>query len=566
MCLGAASDNTDTADEQHVEHRPDLRGKGVMAMARHTKKHAKASMPNRVREVLLSLGALAGLVSIIIFIAGLAFGITPLIFRSGSMSPTIDTGALAFARTVPASEVLVGDIVSVSDSQGTRITHRVESIDQQGNNLAVAQLRGDANPIADPDPYVITEADRVFFSINRLGYVAVWLSGPSGLVLGAIAVGGLLYIAFRRREASDAEEPQRDRQDIRGDSHALKAIVALATVGLTVVGVSQIGGTKAGYTDTATATSIQFGTAATFPTSPSTASCAVNFALVVPVAVTITWPATVGSSYRLIARDSNGSLLGSNDYTATSTTGSMRYGSGGTTVAFPLIVGTYNIEIHGLSGTSVTPSYSGYQFSILVGLLYSCGGPISGTSALSRSAAPALAADAPSTPTTAVTSTTASSTTPTTTLAPAVTTTSTTAPSTTTSTTAPSTTTSSPATTTAPQTTTATTTTTTTTTTVPPTTTTPSEVPVDAPATTTGLSAQKLSTSTGTVVSVSNSSGTEVYRGTVDSDAVLHWLTGTDQLYVITPSGVAVIDTSTGVWAESPTPSELPDEIKALVP
>lgn len=524
-----------------------------MAMARHTKKHAKASMPNRVREVLLSLGALAGLVSIIIFIAGLAFGITPLIFRSGSMSPTIDTGALAFARTVPASEVLVGDIVSVSDSQGTRITHRVESIDQQGNNLAVAQLRGDANPIADPDPYVITEADRVFFSINRLGYVAVWLSGPSGLVLGAIAVGGLLYIAFRRREASDAEEPQRDRQDIRGDSHALKAIVALATVGLTVVGVSQIGGTKAGYTDTATATSIQFGTAATFPTSPSTASCAVNFALVVPVAVTITWPATVGSSYRLIARDSNGSLLGSNDYTATSTTGSMRYGSGGTTVAFPLIVGTYNIEIHGLSGTSVTPSYSGYQFSILVGLLYSCGGPISGTSALSRSAAPALAADAPSTPTTAVTSTTASSTTPTTTLAPAVTTTSTTAPSTTTS---------SPATTTAPQTTTATTTTTT----VPPTTTTPSEVPVDAPATTTGLSAQKLSTASGTVVSVSNSSGAEVYRGPVDSDAVLHWLTGTDQLYVITTGGVTVIDTSTGVWAESPAPSELPDEIKALVP
>ncbi|UDF22642.1 signal peptidase I [Rhodococcus qingshengii] len=520
-------------------------------MARHTKKHAKASMPNRVREVLLSLGALAGLVSIIIFIAGLAFGITPLIFRSGSMSPTIDTGALAFARTVPASEVLVGDIVSVSDSQGTRITHRVESIDQQGNNLAVAQLRGDANPIADPDPYVITEADRVFFSINRLGYVAVWLSGPSGLVLGAITVGGLLYIAFRPRKRPDEGEPSLDRQDAHGDSHAFKAIVALATVGLTVVGASQIGGTKAGYTDTATATSIQFGTAATFPTSPSTASCAVNFALVVPVAVTITWPATVGSSYRLIARDSNGSLLGSNDYTATSTTGSMRYGSGGTTVAFPLIVGTYNIEIHGLSGTSVTPSYSGYQFSILVGLLYSCGGPISGTSALSRSAAPALAADAPSTPTTAVTSTTASSTTPTTTLAPAVTTTSTTAPSTTTS---------SPATTTAPQTTTATTTT------VPPTTTTPSEVPVDAPATTTGLSAQKLSTASGTVVSVSNSSGAEVYRGPVDSDAVLHWLTGTDQLYVITTGGVTVIDTSTGVWAESPAPSELPDEIKALVP
>ncbi len=165
MCLGAASDNTDTADEQHVEHRPDLHGKGVMAMSRHTKARAKVSMPNRIWEVLLTLGALAGLASIVIFIAGLVFGITPLIFRSGSMSPTIDTGALAFARTVPASEVQVGDILSVYDSQGTRITHRVESIDQQGNNLAVAQLRGDANPIADPDPYVITEADRSSTSI-----------------------------------------------------------------------------------------------------------------------------------------------------------------------------------------------------------------------------------------------------------------------------------------------------------------------------------------------------------------------------------------------------------------
>ncbi|MFE5787869.1 hypothetical protein [Rhodococcus erythropolis] len=84
--------------------------------------------------------------------------------------------------------------------------------------------------------------------------------------------------------------------------------------------------------------------------------------------------------------------------------------------------------------------------------------------------------------------------------------------------------------------------------------------------TTTGLSAQKLSTASGPVVSVSNSSGTEVYRGTVDADAVLHWLTGTDQLYVITSGGVTVIDTSAGVWAESPAPSELPDEIKALVP
>ncbi|XGU19488.1 SipW-dependent-type signal peptide-containing protein [Rhodococcus sp. 3Y1] len=152
-------------------------------------KHAKASMQNRVRKSCSAWEPSQAWYPSS-FSSPVWLSVSPLIFRSGSMSPTIDTGALAFARTVPASEVLVGDIVSVSDSQGTRITHRVESIDQQGNNLAVAQLRGDANPIADPDPYVITEADRVFFSINRLGYVAVWLSDRVGLCLVRLPSAG----------------------------------------------------------------------------------------------------------------------------------------------------------------------------------------------------------------------------------------------------------------------------------------------------------------------------------------------------------------------------------------
>lgn len=537
-------------------------------MAQHTKSPSNTSKPRRVQEVLLTLGALAGLASIVFFVAGLAFNITPLIFKSGSMSPTIDTGALAFAHTVPASEVQVGDIVSVYDSQGTRITHRVETIEQQGNNLAVAQLRGDANPITDPDPYVITEADRVFFSVNRLGYVAVWLSGPSGIVLGAIAVCGLVYVAFRTqrtgpRSGDDAPDTATEGtpRNARGDTHALKSIVVLATAGLTVAGSTGVGGTQAAFAGSATAGTAQFQTAATFPApaiAPASVSCA-TVGFLVTTGVDISWPAISGNSYRLIVRDSTtNAFIGSNDYTASSSVGTVRYGSpNGMTVPFNLIVGQYNVEVHGLSGSNVTTDYAGFQFGILLTLLYSCNQaiPYTAGAAVARIAAspPAPETTTPSgTATTSVTSPT-----PTVTTERSASTTSRTATST--GSAAPSTSTSSPTTTTAPP-------TTTTTTTVPPVTTTPSEAPVGTPVTTTGHSAQKLSTSTGTVVSVSNSSGTEVYRGTVDSDAVLHWLTGTDQLYVITPSGVTVIDTSTGVWAESPTPSELPDEIKALVP
>ena len=537
----------------------------------------RASQPHAIREILLTLGALAGLVSIIFFIAGLAFNITPLIFKSGSMSPTIDTGALAFARTVPASEVQVGDIVSVYDSQGTRITHRVETIEQQGNNLAIAQLRGDANPITDPDPYVITEADRVFFSVDRLGYVAVWLSGPSGFVLGAIAVCGLSYIAFRPRKKRSNSGPGEDDTHVvvdrpqpnnlgtgRGDSHALKVIIALATVGLSVAGIANIGGTQAGFAGSATAGSVTFTTAASFPTPPASLTCTGN-----GTSVTLTWPATAGQSYRIIVRNATTITQPPpplvRDVTSGSTTLTLSdLPSGGILLSNT----NYDVEVHALTGTVVTPEYTGYRVSsstllILFSSMSCVSGPTTGTTAVSALAArSALATVAPSSPTststTATGSATSSSTTPTTTSAP------TTTPS---STTVVSTTTSSPTTTTAPPTTTSTTPPTTTT--APPTTTTTtttSETPVGVPATTTGFSAQKLSTFSGTVVSVSNSSGAEVYRSTVDSDALLHWLTGTDQLYVITTSGVTVIDTSTGIWAESPAPKELPDEIKALVP
>lgn len=516
---------------------------------------------------MLTLGALAGLASILLFIAGMVFGITPLIFKSGSMSPTIDTGALAFARTVPASEVQVGDIVSVYDNQGSRITHRVETIDQQGNNLAIAQLRGDANSVTDPDAYVITEADRVFFSINRLGYVAVWLSGPSGFILGAIAVGGLLYIAFRPKKAGppsgggdphipvDGIESKHSSAE-RGNSRALKSIVVLATVGLGVASVANIGGTQAAFTGTATAGSISFTTAASFPTPPATLTCTGNGS-----SVTLNWPATAGQSFRVIVRNATNTAQAPlvRDVTGGTTTLTLAdLPSGGILLSNT----NYDVEVHGLSGTTMTPAYTGYRVSsstllILFSSMSCVSGPTSGTTAASALAArSALATETP----TSSASTTATTVAGTATSAPTATTatpTSTTSASPTTATTTPGTTV--PTTTTVPATTTTAAQTTTTTTT-------PSEVPIGTPVTTAGLSAQKLSTTTGAVVSVSNSSGAEVYRGAVDNDAELHWLTGTDQLYVITTSGVTVIDTSTGVWAESPSPSELPDEIKALVP
>ncbi len=85
-----------------------------------------------VRQVALTVGAVAGVLCILVTIAAFAFGVRPLVFQSGSMSPSIDTGALALARETRADDLRLGDIVSLPTAAGQRVTHRVVSVRAPG--------------------------------------------------------------------------------------------------------------------------------------------------------------------------------------------------------------------------------------------------------------------------------------------------------------------------------------------------------------------------------------------------------------------------------------------------
>lgn len=160
--------------------------------------------PSRRRELALNIGAVLGLLCLVAASLGIFLGITPLVFRSGSMSPGITTGALGLARTVSAEHLSVGDVVSVSDVSGVRITHRVTGLEPLGDGSVTMTMRGDANGADDPVPYVINEADRVFFHVNGLGYVVAWLSNPVAIFLGGMLAGGLCVVAFGRTRTSGA--------------------------------------------------------------------------------------------------------------------------------------------------------------------------------------------------------------------------------------------------------------------------------------------------------------------------------------------------------------------------
>ncbi|MGB6274794.1 MAG: signal peptidase I [Rhodococcus sp. (in: high G+C Gram-positive bacteria)] len=242
------------------------------------------SRPRLLREIALTVGAVAGLVCVLFALAAVFFGITPLIFRSGSMAPAIDTGALALSKTTPVADIEVGDIVKVTNASGTGITHRVVEIGAVGTDSAQLFLKGDANAEPDAESYVVSEADRVFFSVGKLGYAVTWLSGPVAVFIGGIAVGVLLMTAFGfRRPTVESpaqpddddrlQEPPSGRHSAQGrGTSTLGVVLALAAISAVGISASNTPTTLAAGQDTATALSGTFTTALPIP-APLSLTC-----------------------------------------------------------------------------------------------------------------------------------------------------------------------------------------------------------------------------------------------------------------------------------------------------
>lgn len=246
----------------------------------------------RVERVVLAVGAVIGGLCLVMALVAAAFDLRPLVFRSGSMAPSIETGDLAVAQEVAASELGVGDVVSVKTASGSRVTHRIVTVTQRDGHATLA-LKGDANSATDAEPYDVETADRVLFSVPAGGYVLAWLAGPMGLfLLGGYVVGLLTRVARPRPRLSDAGRA------------GLPALATVAVLGLLAGAGSQASApwTLAAWTDAVgvSGTTLR---AYTVPPSPSF-TCGTLGVL----SVKFNWTAVAGAT----------------DYT-------LHYGSGGAT-------------------------------------------------------------------------------------------------------------------------------------------------------------------------------------------------------------------------------------------
>ncbi|PZT94753.1 MAG: signal peptidase I [Gordonia sp. (in: high G+C Gram-positive bacteria)] len=385
-----------------------------------------------ITEAALTVGAIAGVLCVVAAVVSASFGLSPLVFRSNSMAPAIDVGDVAISRSVPAIDIRPGDIVSVSRADGTRITHRVVSIDARVGNSATMTLRGDANNVNDPEPYTVTDADRVAFRVPGLGYVLTLFANPYSWAIAALLTLSLLFVAFRPdkqlREPNSGRHSAVPSTPKRGMSIVMQVVVVAVVAATSVTGYARTHSTLAALTDSATAT----GSVSTSrPLVPASLSCSNAFP-----GVQLSWPNPVsahGYSYELVFV---AAVVGtSRTVVLPASTANPTVLTVSNTSPLSPLIGIYNVELRSKVGNFLSTGKLTIRIQEGLGIV-TCG-QFSGTP--SQTAAAARLAPVPATTTSSTAPTTSTSNVPPTTSAsPEPTTTTTTPPTTSTDAPAPS--------------------------------------------------------------------------------------------------------------------------------
>lgn len=125
--------------------------------------------------------------------------VKPLVVISGSMEPEIMTGDLLIDTRVPASELEVGDVVSLpSELTDNLVTHRIRTIVASGDGGYTITMKGDANDFEDALDYQVSgDVWMPQIQVPGVGTAIMRLSTPAvavPLILGLVGLLGLVWL------------------------------------------------------------------------------------------------------------------------------------------------------------------------------------------------------------------------------------------------------------------------------------------------------------------------------------------------------------------------------------
>lgn len=171
--------------------------------------------PGRSRRAMLPNAA--GLAMTVALLGGIVLGVLwahragwgMISVHGGSMGDTIPIGSLVIARTEPAADVAVGDVILINEQaeDGSMLApklHRIVVMDERDGKVVV-KTKGDGNSDVDPSETILGEHTLVSqWHMPRLGYWLSFMATPSGWLITAAlpftAVAALVIASIWRKK------------------------------------------------------------------------------------------------------------------------------------------------------------------------------------------------------------------------------------------------------------------------------------------------------------------------------------------------------------------------------
>jgi signal peptidase len=168
----------------------------------------------------------------------LVTGGSALAVLSGSMSPGLPVGAMAFVRAVDPATIEPGDVITFQRTADAPelVTHRVLAAGDSGG-IPVFTTKGDANDAADLDPVPAAAVrGELLFGVPHLGRVSAILHSPKGAGLLVVLVCAVIAATPSARPGTAKSE--RDGAEVNNTVRPAADLVDAAdapTVVMTVI-------------------------------------------------------------------------------------------------------------------------------------------------------------------------------------------------------------------------------------------------------------------------------------------------------------------------------------------
>lgn len=179
---------------------------------------------SRIGNVVYVVAGSAGAIAIAWLLFAFITGATIIVFKTGSMAPAMPQGTAALALTTAASDIRVGDVITVQrDDANLPVTHRVISIDATEDETSRSVLlQGDANSTPDPFPHVVTTVPRVVLAAPGLGQAIEFAQSPPAILILTVIVAVLCAAAFWPQNPSNRSSPAVEQRTSRGGRHRVR--------------------------------------------------------------------------------------------------------------------------------------------------------------------------------------------------------------------------------------------------------------------------------------------------------------------------------------------------------